>query len=197
MNIRPDRPGRPQIVVVGSSTGGPAALKRFLGTLPATFPLPILVAQHLPAEFTGMLVTTLRQHIALPVSQARDNEMLTDGRVLVCPGGNHMTVTAARTVRLTAPKPDDTICPSVDQLFISAATTYRQAVLAVVLTGMGSDGLAGAKHIITAGGSVIVQDETSSVIWGMPGAIAAAGIPTISGTPEALGREIANRARPA
>lgn len=167
------------VVVVGVSTGGPAALERFLPALPADFPLPVLVAQHMPALFTALLAERLNGLCRIPVHEALPGEALQPGVVYVARGDRHMQAvgSAAHCALHFMPTDPDEYCrPSVDVLFRSAAAVYGAGVLAVVLTGMGTDGLAGCRAIAAAGGRILVQDCATSAVWGMPGAVAKAGL---------------------
>jgi two-component system chemotaxis response regulator CheB len=168
----------PRIVVVGSSTGGPQALSALLDPLsPQLAKVPVVVAQHMPPMFTAVLAERLGRSTGRSAREGVDGEALTPGTIYVAPGGRHMTVSGADSpiVRLSDDPPVHFCRPAVDLLFKSVALAYGPATLGIVLTGMGSDGAAGARAIADAGGSVIAQDESSSVIWGMPGAAVAAG----------------------
>jgi two-component system chemotaxis response regulator CheB len=169
----------PAVLVIGSSTGGPEALARVLPALPATLPVPVLVVQHMPPVFTRQFAQRLDRLAAIRVVEAVDGTPLTPGTVHLAPGDHHLVVRRTGRGPATAldQAPPENFCrPAVDPLFRSAVAAYDGAVLGVVLTGMGSDGRAGAGEIRSTGGSVIVQDEASSVVWGMPGAVAAAGL---------------------
>ena len=175
---RSTRPGPLHAVVLGSSTGGPAALSQVIGQLTSPPPVPIAVVQHMPALFTRQLADRLDRQGVATVSEATDGELMRDGHVYIAPGGRHLTIEAAGRglrARLTDTAPVNYSRPSVDVLFRSAVQALGGRVLAVVLTGMGADGAAGAGRVADAGGTVLVQDEPSSVVWGMPGATAAAG----------------------
>jgi two-component system chemotaxis response regulator CheB len=168
-----------QVLVVGVSTGGPAALEQFLPTLPAEFPLPVLIAQHMPALFTALLADRLNGLCRIPVREARHGEVLQPGAVYFARGDRHMLAvgSAARCVlHLAESRPEQYCRPSVDVLFRSVATVFGAGVLAVVLTGMGSDGLDGCRTVRAAGGRILVQDRETSAVWGMPGAVAQAGL---------------------
>jgi two-component system chemotaxis response regulator CheB len=166
------------ILAIGSSTGGPDALAVVLRALPADLPVPIVVVQHMPPVFTRMLAQRLDSVCALSVSEAAEGDLIERGRVLIAPGGSHLEVgTKGATVvaHLTDAPPENFCRPAVDVLFRSVSAAYRNRVLGVVLTGMGRDGAQGATTIRTAGGEMFAQDEASSVVWGMPGAVATAG----------------------
>jgi two-component system chemotaxis response regulator CheB len=171
--------GRVDVVAIGCSTGGPEALARLVPLLPAALPVPVVVVQHMPPVFTRMLANRLDGLSAVSVTEALDGQSLTPGTVYLAPGGRHLTVarqgTAVRAV-LTDDPPENFCRPAVDVLFRSVAAAYGGGSLALVLTGMGSDGMRGAEPIKAAGGTVVVQDRATSVVWGMPGAVAGAGL---------------------
>jgi two-component system, chemotaxis family, protein-glutamate methylesterase/glutaminase len=170
--------GKPAVLAIGSSTGGPPALFKVLGACKG-IDIPILLTQHMPPTFTAMLATHIQSNTGLQATEAKDGDVIQGGHVYVAPGGFHMTVhneMGAMTLRLDTNPPENFCRPAVDPLFRSVATAYGSKSLAVVLTGMGSDGLLGAKPIIEAGGRLFAQDEASSVVWGMPGAVATAGL---------------------
>jgi two-component system chemotaxis response regulator CheB len=168
-----------EILTIGTSTGGPNALAEFLPGIPGNFPVPIVIVQHMPPLFTRLLAARLNARCALTVQEGVAGENLQAGQAWIAPGDYHMVVQRQGTsVKLaTSQNPPENSCrPAVDPLFRSVARTYGANVLAVVLTGMGSDGVVGAQHIREKGGQVLVQDEASSVVWGMPGQVAAAGL---------------------
>ena len=169
---------RTEVIVVGVSTGGPAALATLLPALPVDLSAPVLIVQHMPATFTRMLAQRLDNDSGLAVREAADGDVPLPGEVLIAPGGRHLEVRSGANgpvLRLTEGPPENSCRPAVDVLFRTAAAVYGEQVLAVVLTGMGSDGRKGSQAIQAAGGQVVVQDEASSVVWGMPGAVVAAG----------------------
>lgn len=169
----------PHILAIGSSTGGPNALADVLRALPSDFPLPVVITQHMPPVFTRLLAERLTRVTSLPVVEATDGAILTPGRALIAPGDRHLTFAGsgmARCVRLGDGPPENFCRPSVDVMFRACADAFGGHVLGVVLTGMGQDGLRGAERIRQAGGDIFVQDEESSVVWGMPGSIASAGL---------------------
>ena len=178
---RPPRTKRQQIdvVVVASSTGGPVALAEVIPNLPADLPVPVLVVQHMPELFTAMLAKSLASKSKLRVEEGRAGNAIQPGTVWLAPGGLHMEVKKdGRAIVLAThdgPR-EQSVRPAADVLFRSIASTYGPNVLAVVLTGMGRDGLAGCQEIVKAGGQVIAQDEASSVVWGMPGFVARANL---------------------
>ncbi|MEP3477456.1 MAG: chemotaxis response regulator protein-glutamate methylesterase [Hyphomicrobiales bacterium] len=169
----------PRILIVGSSTGGPPALISVLEELaPALKQIPVLVTQHMPATFTKIFAEHLGRAAGLPSAEGIDGEQVHSGKIYVAPGGRHMILErkgAFPIIRLTD-GPEVNFCkPAVDPLFESVAKCYGATTLSIVLTGMGSDGAKGAKIVADAGGSVIAQDEATSVVWGMPGATAKIG----------------------
>jgi two-component system chemotaxis response regulator CheB len=179
-SLRPYSRIAPRILVVGSSTGGPQALTELLGGLTSVSErAPILITQHMPATFTTMLAEHLSRSSGRAVAEAMDGEPVRAGRVYLAPGGCHMRVIrrdGTALIALDDGLPVQHCKPAVDPLFTSAAAAWGTWVLGVVLTGMGRDGRDGAADIVAAGGSVIAQDEKSSVVWGMPAAVAEAGL---------------------
>lgn len=166
-------------LLIGCSTGGPDALARFLPRLPADLGIPVLVVQHMPPVFTAMLAQRLDKVAPLEVREAADGDEVLPGRVLIAPGDFHLRIQRLGTdIRAVLDQgPQENFCrPAVDVLFRSALDVYGGSALAAVLTGMGQDGLAGARQLAAAGARILVQDEDSSVVWGMPGAIAGAGL---------------------
>lgn len=170
---------RIDLVVLASSTGGPNALAQVVPKLPRDFPVPLLIVQHMPAMFTGFLAKRLDDLSPLDVAEASDGELLSAGRVLIAPGGYHLSLAKSggqlRTV-LNQEPPENSCRPAADVLFRAAAAQQGAHCLGVVLTGMGKDGLVGCEHIKAAGGQVISQDEASSVVWGMPGWVSRVGV---------------------
>ncbi|HLX84020.1 MAG TPA: chemotaxis response regulator protein-glutamate methylesterase [Terriglobales bacterium] len=176
-SIRP--PSRIDIVAIGTSTGGPNALGAFIPLLPPDFPVPVVIVQHMPPLFTRLLAERLNMLSPLEVKEGKQGQRLQRGQIWIAPGDHHMTVTRKGTefvLGLNDSPPENSCRPAVDVLFRSVAQSYGPNVLAVVLTGMGSDGTRGASDIHGAGGQVIVQDEASSVVWGMPGSVVAANL---------------------
>lgn len=175
-------PAPPAVVVIGVSTGGPAALDVVLPQLPARFPLPVLIVQHMPELFTKLLAERLGRSCPLRVVEAVEGSAVVPGTVSIARGNWHLEVLAAArhglppTLHLTQAQPENHCRPAADVLFRTAAAVYGGNILAVVLTGMGSDGLIGARLIHSQGGTVLAQDQATSAVWGMPGAIARAGI---------------------
>ena len=196
---RPASAGAPvTAVLIGCSTGGPDALARLLPRLPRDLGVPVLVVQHMPPVFTTMLAQRLDRLSALTVREAADGDEARPGEVLIAPGDFHLRVRrGAAGARVALDQgPQENFCrPAVDVLFRSAAQAYGAGALAVVLTGMGHDGLAGGRELAAAGGRILVQDEESSVVWGMPGAVAGAGLADDVLTVDALAERIAGTAR--
>lgn len=169
----------PRVIAIGSSTGGPQALLRVIGALGHDFPLPVLIVQHMPPAFTAMLARHLDRLGGPACAEATTGGVLRAGEVLLAPGDRHMLVEQAANglaIRLSDAPPEHFCRPAVDPLLRSLGEACGAGTLAVMLTGMGCDGLAGAGAVIAAGGGVIAQDEASSVVWGMPGAVAKAGL---------------------
>ena len=170
---------RPGIIAIGSSTGGPPALMQLFESLRGAVDQPILLTQHMPATFTALLAEQLSRVGDRPCAEGKDGERIVAGRCYVAPGGWHMVVArdgAHPILRLNQEPPESFCRPAVDPMFRSVAKVYGSSVLGVVLTGMGADGARGCEAIVQAGGHFIVQDEASSVVWGMPGAAAATGL---------------------
>ena len=169
----------PRLLAIGSSTGGPNALFALVQSLRASLPIPVVLTQHMPAAFTPILAQHIDKLGVLPCAEAVEGAALLPGRITLAPGDNHMLV--HRTERGFAVKlskgPQENFCrPSVDPMLRSACEAAEGRVLVVMLTGMGQDGMLGSQQIVQAGGAVIAQDEASSVVWGMPGAVARAGL---------------------
>jgi two-component system chemotaxis response regulator CheB len=176
---RSDLPKRIDLVVVGSSTGGPNALAEVCTHLPPGLEVPIVVVQHMPPVFTRMLADRLATRSGRDVREAVDGETPPAGSVRIAPGDHHVLIErklGSYRLRLSQDAPENFCRPAVDPLFRSAAATLGGSVLAVVLTGMGRDGTNGAEAIRRAGGYVIGQDEATSVVWGMPGSLAEFGL---------------------
>jgi two-component system chemotaxis response regulator CheB len=178
--LRPFSVVPPQVLLIGASTGGPQALATVIGSLGDVIDrLPVLITQHMPATFTSMLAEHLARTTGRGAREAHDREILTPGHVLIAPGGRHMRVAREEgrpVIALDDSAPVNYCKPAIDPLFASAATVWGGATLAVVLTGMGVDGTRGAAEIVARRGSVIAQDEATSVVWGMPGSVAQAGL---------------------
>ncbi|MEQ9642721.1 MAG: chemotaxis response regulator protein-glutamate methylesterase [Alphaproteobacteria bacterium] len=169
----------PKVIAIGSSTGGPQALMELVKVMAGKVKQPIVITQHMPPTFTKILAEHLRRIHGEGCAEAQDGEILKGGHIYLAPGDFHLTV----QVRGGQPKialekgPPENFCrPAVDPMFRSLAKAYGGAVLGVVLTGMGHDGLSGGQAIVAAGGAIVAQDEASSVVWGMPGAVATGGL---------------------
>jgi two-component system chemotaxis response regulator CheB len=168
----------PAVLLIGVSTGGPAALDVLLPALPASFPLPVLIVQHMPELFTKLLAERLNGRCPLRVTEAIAGEPIRPGSIHIARGDWHMEVAAgsAPVLRLTQDPPENHCRPAVDVLFRTGVAVYGSRVLGVVLTGMGYDGLLGSRLIREHGGTVLAQDQATSAVWGMPGAVAQAGL---------------------
>ena len=167
-------PERVEALCIGVSTGGPAALMQLFSAWTAPLPIPVFIVQHMPPKFTELLSARLTTIGVMQVREAVDGEEAIAGRVYMAPGGRHLDLSQSGTKVMLSlnENPAENSCrPAVDVLFRTAARIYGRRLLAVVLTGMGSDGLKGAEKIVEAGGRVLAQDEETSVIWGMPGAV--------------------------
>jgi two-component system, chemotaxis family, protein-glutamate methylesterase/glutaminase len=180
-----------EIVVIGLSTGGPSALEQLLPKLPGDFPVPILIVQHMPKLFTGALAERLDKSCELRVREAYENAIIRPGTIWLAPGDAHMEIGPSNglmekqggslagrdsRVRLHQREPLNHCRPAVDYLFFSAARMFGASAMALVMTGMGADGLDGARAVHARGGVVLAQDEASSAVWGMPGKVTEAGI---------------------
>jgi two-component system chemotaxis response regulator CheB len=167
------------IVTIGVSTGGPNALAELMPAIPAKFPVPIAIVQHMPPVFTRLLAERLNANSPVTIREGIAGQELKAGEVWIAPGNYHMvlekTATGSR-IALQQEVPENSCRPAVDVLFRSVARIYGASTLAVILTGMGQDGLRGCEVIREAGGQVLAQDEASSVVWGMPGFVANAGL---------------------
>ena len=173
--------GVPEILAIGVSTGGPQALMELLPRLPADFPVPIVIVQHMPPLFTKSLAVSIGGKSRIQVEEGSAGIRLEPGKAWIAPGGFHMQVVKRKgkgghELALNSDEPVNSCRPAVDVLFRSVVEAFGSKVLAVVLTGMGQDGLTGAEAVRRAGGTVFVQDQASSVVWGMPGMIAKAGL---------------------
>jgi two-component system chemotaxis response regulator CheB len=177
--LRPASKLRPCLLAVGSSTGGPQALFTFVQGLGRALPVPVILTQHMPPAFTPMLAEHLAKLGGPPCAEARNGEAIEAGHLYLAPGDRHLLVEQAGgllVARLSDAPPQNYCRPSVDPMLRSAVAARGGAVLMVMLTGMGHDGLAGSRELVAAGGTVLAQDEATSVVWGMPGAVAQAGL---------------------
>lgn len=172
--------GKPDILAIGSSTGGPNALFKVLSGLKG-IDIPIIITQHMPPTFTKILAEHIEQQTGLPAIEGAEGMPLVSGRVHVAPGGHHMLIvgTPSKAVIKIDDGPMESFCrPAVDPMLRSAIKVYGQKMLTVILTGMGQDGLNGSRDVVAVGGRVIAQNEATSVVWGMPGAVSLAGLCT-------------------
>lgn len=180
VNLRPFSPLPPRVLLIGASTGGPQALIEILPKLhPALDNAPVLITQHMPPTFTIILAENLARVCGRPVHEAVNGEPVLGGSIYLAPGGRHMQVgrrNGTAVIVLDDGPPINFCKPAVDPMFATAAEVWGGLSLALVMTGMGSDGTRGAAELVAAGGSVIAQDEATSVIWGMPGSVAEAGL---------------------
>jgi two-component system chemotaxis response regulator CheB len=179
LHASPALVGRIDVLAIGTSTGGPGALMDLIPRLPADFPVPILIVQHMPPVFTKLLADRLNATSQIAIAEAGFSQTVSPGHAWIAPGDFHMEVKRdGEAVRVVTHRntPENSCRPAVDVLFRSVANVYGPHVLAVVMTGMGQDGLRGCQQIQAAGGQILVQDEASSVVWGMPGIVARAGM---------------------
>lgn len=170
---------KPDVIVVGSSTGGPQALFQVMKDIPESVKQPILITQHMPPTFTTILAEHVAKASGRPTVEAKDGDLIEPGHIYVAPGDYHMIITAqgaGKRIKLTQDPPENFCRPAVDPMLRSAVDCYGKNILAVILTGMGADGCKGCQSVVDTGGAVIAQDEETSVVWGMPGAVAGAGI---------------------
>jgi two-component system, chemotaxis family, protein-glutamate methylesterase/glutaminase len=193
--VQAPRAGRlgAEILAIGASTGGPQALFSLLKLLPRPFAMPIVITQHMPPTFTPILAQHIARITGFPAAEAVDGEKLMRDQVYVAPGDKHLEVVrqgAALHARITTDPPENFCRPAVDPMFRSVALAVGERCTAVVLTGMGRDGAAGAKVIHQAGGCVLAQDEATSVVWGMPRAVAETGVAELIGPIEAIAQKI-------
>jgi two-component system chemotaxis response regulator CheB len=188
------------IVAIGASTGGIHALGQMFRAVPQAFRLPMIITQHLPTSFMPYFAAQVALLAGRPCDVAVDRLRIRPGRIVVAPGDAHLKCVklsdGGAALRLTHEEAASGCMPSVDPMLSSLADVYGARLLAVVLSGMGRDGAEGARRVHDSGGCVVVQDRQSSVVWGMPGAVAALGIADAVLTPDAIGRLIATRRRP-
>ncbi len=179
IKLRPMPDFRPDVLAIGSSTGGPQALLSVLKGIGPNPRIPIFITQHMPATFTAVLADHISRSTGLACAEAKDGETVVPGRIFLAPGNFHMIVERKGTqvvVRLNDGPPENYCRPAVDPMLRSIAKVYGSRTLVTILTGMGADGLKGGKEVTAAGGAVIAQDEATSVVWGMPGAVATEGL---------------------
>ena len=194
----PPRSGPIELVGLGTSTGGPNALAEVFLNLPANFPVPIVIVQHMPPLFTAMLAERLTAHSQVPCQEGAEGQVIERGHAYIAPGGRHMEVQRPGirpVLRLHDGPPENSCRPAVDVLFRSVAAVYGGAVLGVVMTGMGQDGLRGCEIIREKRGHIVVQDEATSVVWSMPGCVAKAGYADKTVPLNQIASEIARRVR--
>ena len=179
ITLRPMQNSKPDVIAIGSSTGGPQALFKVLSSLGAEVKQPILITQHMPPTFTTILAEHIQKASGRPCKEGKDGDAITPGTIYVAPGDYHMLVESkgvTKTLKLTQDPPENFCRPAADPMFRSISKAYGARVLVVILTGTGSDGKKGAEVVVQGGGQVVGQDEASSVVWGMPGAVANAGL---------------------
>ncbi|GGF35328.1 chemotaxis response regulator protein-glutamate methylesterase of group 2 operon [Aliidongia dinghuensis] len=179
LSLRPAPTEVPEIIAIGSSTGGPQALFAVLAALKPGLQQPIVITQHMPATFTTILAEHIERASGIPTHEAAEGMALQGGHIYVAPGEFHMTIEAhgaQKIVKLLKTPPENYCRPSVDPMLRSLIKLYARRIFTVILTGMGQDGLKGSEAVVAAGGAVIAQDEATSVVWGMPGAVATAGL---------------------
>lgn len=170
---------RPSVLAIGSSTGGPPALFTVLKDIRPSIDMPVLITQHMPPTFTTILAQHIERNCNWTCREAVDGEPVTSGRIFLAPGGHHMLVESKEgkpVIRLTQDPPESFCRPAVDPMLRSMVRVYNGRILSVILTGMGADGLKGCREVVQAGGTVFAQDEATSTVWGMPGAVASDGI---------------------
>lgn len=187
---------KPKAVLIGASTGGPNALFGILAKLGRPINVPILITQHMPPTFTAILAEHLSRVSGLEAGEGKDGERVLPGRIYVAPGGMHMEIhgkQGAVAIRLTDEPPINFCRPSVDPMFRSAAKIWGRHALGLMLTGMGSDGVEGARILVQSGATILVQDRSSSVVWGMPGRVAKAGLASAMLSPDAIAATLNER----
>lgn len=179
IELRQARLTKPDVIAIGSSTGGPQALFEVLSGLKGHIDQPILITQHMPATFTTILAEHIQRSTGLPCQEAQNDMVIERGHVYVAPGDYHMLVShqnGQKILKIEQSAPENFCRPAVDPMLRSVISEYQSRILVVILTGMGRDGYLGAQSVVEAGGAVIAQDEETSVVWGMPGAVAAGGL---------------------
>lgn len=184
-----------RVVVIGVSTGGPTALATVLSGMPQDYPLPILVVQHMPAAFTRNLARDLDEGSPLSVREAQDGDLVVAGNVYIAPGGKQMGIEASAPypiVRISDEELENHCSPSVNYLLQSVANVYRSGTFVAIMTGMGNDGVDGCERVVEQGGTVITQDEPSSIVYGMPRRVYEAGLSTKSCPLESISAELRN-----
>jgi two-component system, chemotaxis family, protein-glutamate methylesterase/glutaminase len=179
ITLRTPGRARPEILAIGSSTGGPQALFTLFSALQGLLTVPVVITQHMPADFTSILTEHLSRVTKGICKEGEDGEELVAGNIYLAPGDHHMLITRRgprMVIKITRDPPENFCRPAVDPMMRSLKTAYNDRVLAVILTGMGQDGLKGCRELADAGSTILAQDEASSVVWGMPGAVATNGL---------------------
>jgi two-component system chemotaxis response regulator CheB len=179
LTFRPMPTAKPDIIAIGSSTGGPQALFDVIKSMGSDLSQPIVITQHMPPSFTAILAEHIQRQCKVNCVEAKDGHNLAGGHYYIAPGNYHMLVQKNRgcaTIKLSQDPPENFCRPAVDPMLRSLVAVYGPKVLVAILTGMGQDGGEGAKMVVAAGGAVLAQDEASSVVWGMPGTVAMAGV---------------------
>jgi two-component system chemotaxis response regulator CheB len=188
---------RVEIVAIGVSTGGPNALSEIVSVFPTDFPVPVVIVQHMPPVFTRILAERLSARASIHVREGVEGGELSPGSAWIAPGNHHMEIARkggdAFRLKLNQDPPENSCRPAVDVLFRSVALNYGNGALAVILTGMGQDGLRGCEAVAQAGGQILAQDQSSSVVWGMPGFVVKAGLANRVVSLSQLGEEILRR----
>lgn len=191
LKLRSASSAMPQILAIGSSTGGPQALGEVLKAIAPGINVPVVITQHMPPTFTAILAESLSRISGLNCAEAKSGDMLKTGHVYVAPGDYHMLIGGRNgPIELTQSAPENFCRPAVDPMLRSISAAYGPAMLAVILTGMGSDGCEGARVVAAGGGTILTQDEATSVVWGMPAAVAQAGLASAILPLGAVGAEI-------
>lgn len=187
------RPRRTEVVAIGASTGGIHALGLMLGAMDRACDLPILITQHLPASFIPVFARQIENACGRPADIGADGMEIRPGRVMIAPGHGHLLVrrSGERLLARICSEPAPSGClPSVDTMLASLAVACEGRAIGVILSGMGRDGVIGAQELVDAGGTIYAQDAASSAVWGMPGAVAKAGLASLIATPETIGRSL-------
>ena len=178
-SLRPVTLGRPSALAIACSTGGPNALQQLLKAMPGPLRVPVFVTQHMPPTFTALLATNLSRETSHRCAEAQNGEVVRAGCVYIAPGDYHMTVVRKGSdlvIKLDQLEKENFCRPAADPMLRSLSAIYNRQLLVAILTGMGQDGLSGGKMVVESGGNLLAQDEASSVVWGMPGAVARAGL---------------------
>ena len=179
INLRQSRITKPEVIAIGSSTGGPQALFEVLSSVKGHVDQPILITQHMPATFTTILAEHIQRSTGFPCQEAQDNMIIERGHAYLAPGDYHMIIShqnGRKILKIDQSPPENFCRPAVDPMLRSIISVYKSRILLVILTGMGRDGFLGAQGVVDSGGTVIAQDEKTSVVWGMPGAVATGGL---------------------